>query len=98
MDFQDNNNNQELMEIFRTESEEIVERIFEGLSNLEKAPQNPELSADLYRNMHSLKGALRMVGYNNLQNIIHHIEDIFDIVKTNNVILDNKNFFIITKL
>ncbi len=98
MDFQDNDKNtQELMEIFRTESEEIIERIFENLLKLESDNTNPELSADLYRNMHSLKGAIRMVGFNNLQMIIHKIEDIFDAVNTTKIFLDKEKIHVITK-
>ena len=98
MDFQDNENNiQELFSIFQVESEEILERIFENLLLLEKSPTNKEVSASLYRDLHSLKGALRMVGFNNLQTIIHKIEDIFDKINTSSVILNKDNFLVITK-
>ncbi len=98
MDFQDNDNNtQELMSIFQSESEEIIERIFERLLALENTPDNKELSNALYRDMHSLKGAIRMVGFNNIQAIIHKIEDIFDVVNTNNLTLEIDKLNLITK-
>lgn len=98
MDFQDNDNNtQELMGIFQTESEEILERIFENLLTLDKIPGDKETSASLYRDMHSLKGAIRMVGFNNIQAIIHKIEDIFDAVNTHNIILETDKLNLITK-
>lgn len=98
MDLQDNdNNNQELMSIFQTETEDIIERIFDSLLQLEKNTANRDLSASLYRDMHSLKGAVRMVGYNNIQTIIHKIEDIFDTVNTAKVCLDVEKIRIITK-
>ena len=88
MDFQESENNiQELMSIFQTESEEILERIFENLLSLESNPNNRDLSAMLYRDLHSIKGALRMVGFNNIQNIIHKIEDIFDTINTSKIVL-----------
>ena len=80
MDIQDNDNNQELMSIFQTDTEDIIERIFDSLLKLEKKLSDRELYASLYRDMHSLKGAVRMVGYNNIQLIIHKIEDVFDYV------------------
>ena len=81
MDFNDkDNNNSELMQIFQAESEEIIDRIFSNLFSLEKTPANKELIACLYRDLHSLKGAVRMIGYNNIQMIIHKMEDIFDAV------------------
>lgn len=98
MDFQDNENNiNELMSIFQVESEEILERIFEHLLSLESNPKDRELCATLYRELHSLKGAIRMVGFNNIQNIIHKIEDIFDKVKTSNIVLDPSKITVIIK-
>ena len=96
MSFQDENIN-ELMSIFQVESEEILERIFESLHQYEKTPENRELSAALYRDLHSIKGALRMVGFNSLQDIIHKIEDIFEKINTNGYILDREKFLVITK-
>lgn len=98
MEFQDNDNNiQELMSIFQTESEEILEHIFENLMQLEKTPADKEISLTLYREMHSLKGAIRLVGFNNIQQIIHKIEDIFDTVNSNNILLDSEKINLITK-
>lgn len=89
MDFQESDNNlQELMSIFQTESEELIERIINNLIALEATPSDRELTATLYRELHSLKGAIRMVGFTNIQTIIHKIEDIFDIVNTSNIKLD----------
>lgn len=85
------------MGIFQTESEEILERIFENLMELEKNPKNRELSSILYQDLHSIKGAIRMVGFNNIQTIIHKIEDIFDAVNTTHVLLDHEKIGIITK-
>ena len=83
MDFQENDSNtQELMSIFQVESEEILERIFEELTSLGKTPDDRELTAALYRNLHSIKGAIRMVGFSNIQMIVHKIEDIFDAVNS----------------
>ena len=98
MDSQDNEkNNQELMNIFQAETEDIIDSIYDELMKLEKRPNDRALSASLYRNMHSLKGAIRMVGYSNIQLIIHKIEDIFDSVKSGNTILESEKIHIITK-
>ena len=76
MSFHDNENLQELLSIFQVESEDILERIFEELLELEKKPDDRGVSAALYRDVHSIKGAVRMVGFNNIQIILHKIEDI----------------------
>ncbi len=98
MSFQNNENNlQELMSIFQVESEDILERIFEHLIAYEANPTDRELAATLYRELHSIKGAIRMVGFTNIQNIIHKIEDIFDRINHSNLVLDSEKFLIITK-
>ena len=98
MDFQDNDNNtQELMSIFQTESEEILEHIFEHLGVLEKDCKNRDIIATLYREMHSIKGAIRMVGFTNIQMIVHKIEDIFDAANNSGLEIDKEKIFMITK-
>lgn len=76
------------MEIFRSESDEILERIFNNLFSLESTPANKELTNNVYRDLHSLKGAVRMIGYNNIQTILHKMEDIFDSVNSNKFCLN----------
>lgn len=76
------NDNKELMQLFQTESEDIIERIFSNLFILEKTPDNREVISNVYRDLHSLKGAVRMVGYNNIQMLIHKMEDIFDAINS----------------
>ena len=97
MAFQEGDNTQELMEIFHVESEEILERIFENLALLELNPRDKEVSATLYRDLHSIKGAIRMVGFTNIQTIIHKIEDIFDFVNSAGIVLDSAKINTITK-
>ena len=98
MSFNDNEQNlEELMSIFQSESEEILDRIFEKLLVYEKTPEDRENTASLYRDLHSLKGAVRMVGFSNLQMIAHKIEDIFDLVNQNNLRLDREKVNLITK-
>ena len=93
----DNNDNKELMQIFQAESEEIVDKIFNNLYALEKTPANVELINSVYRELHSLKGAVRMVGYNNIQMIIHKMEDIFDAVNDSKLELETSFLNIVTE-
>ena len=99
MSFQnnDNSNSQELMNLFQVESEEILERIFEHLIILESSPSDAEIIASLYRELHSLKGAIRMVGYTNIQTIIHKIEDMFDRTDNPNLYFNSEKIIVITK-
>ena len=90
MDFlgNENSDNKEVMSIFQAESEEIIDRIFNNLFALESTPANKEIIGFVYRDLHSLKGAVRMVGFNNIQNILHKMEDIFDGVNNDKFLLD----------
>ena len=90
MGFTDNENNKEVMAIFQAESEDILERILNNLFALESTPVNKEIIATVYRDLHSLKGAVRMVGFNNIQMILHKMEDIFDAVNNDKFILDSQ--------
>ena len=87
MDFLDNNNS-EMLAIFQGESEEILERLLNNLFALEDTPANKDLISSVYRDLHSLKGAVRMVGFNNIQSIFHKMEDIFDAVCNDKLFLD----------
>lgn len=87
MDFQDDEL-REILNIFRAESEEIIERLNNTLLELEKSPNNKDLIVILFRDAHSLKGASRMIGFSKTQNIAHKIEDILGLAKENQIQLN----------
>lgn len=87
--FENDDGKKELLEIFQNEYETIYERISENLLKLEKNSSDKELVLNLYRDFHGIKGAVRMVGYSNIQQIYHKVEDIFDYIKTNDIKLDS---------
>ncbi len=89
MDNQGNDSkNKEMFAIFQLESEEILERLFNNLFDLEKKPADKDLISTIYQDLHSIKGAARMVGFNNIQGIFHKMEDIFDAVNNGQFVLD----------
>lgn len=89
MDFQDDEL-KEILNIFRAESEEIIERLNNTLLELEKSPTNKDLIVLLFRDAHSLKGASRMIGFSKTQNIAHKIEDILGLAKENKLQLNSQ--------
>lgn len=80
----------EIIKIFQVESEEIISRINNSLLSLEKNPNDKDAVLTLFRDAHSLKGASRMVGFNNVQTIAHKIEDILGLAKENKITLNRK--------
>lgn len=72
---------EEILSIFSEESDEIVHRLNNNILTLEKNPDNKDVIMELFRDAHSLKGAARMIGFNDIQSIAHKIEDILGLAK-----------------
>lgn len=80
----------EILKIFQVESEEIISKINNSLLELEKNPNNKDAILSLFRDAHTIKGASRMVGFNNVQTIAHKIEDLLGLAKENKIQLNAK--------
>lgn len=89
MDFQEEELN-EIINIFKTESEEIIDRLNNNLLELEKDTDNKDLIVLLFRDTHSIKGAARMTGFSNVQKIAHSMEDILSLAKEDSLKLTSK--------
>ena len=68
----------DLIAIFKAETEDHLTQLDNGLVELEKHPDNVELARSLNREVHTLKGAARVFGFNKIQDIAHRIEDLFE--------------------
>jgi len=88
MEFQKDELN-EILNIFQQESAEIIAAMDEKLLKLEKA-QDKELLMLLFRDAHSLKGSARMLGFEEIQNIAHKIEDIISLIKEDKLKITSK--------
>lgn len=80
----------EILKIFQVESEEIISKLNNNLFDLEKTPNNKDTILLLFRDAHSLKGASRMVGFNNVQTLAHKMEDILGLAKDDKISLNSK--------
>lgn len=72
---------EEILNIFREESEEQIQKLNKNLLRLEANPKDSTAIAELFREAHSLKGAARMIGLNDIQTIAHKLEDVFGLAK-----------------
>ncbi|WP_297226527.1 chemotaxis protein CheA [uncultured Desulfovibrio sp.] len=68
----------ELFADFINEAKEHLETIEPNLLELEKAPDNLALLNDIFRPMHSLKGASGFLGLNRINQLAHKSENILD--------------------
>ena len=89
MEFQKDELN-EILNIFQQESTEIISAMDEKLLKLEKEPYNKELAMHLFRDAHSLKGSARMLGFEEIQNLAHKIEDIISLIRENKLNITSK--------
>lgn len=77
----------ELANLFRAESSERLQRLDAGLLQLEIDPKSSGLVDDMLREAHSLKGASRMLGLIQLQDLAHALEDQFSAARSGNLAL-----------
>lgn len=82
----------EILNIFKSESEEIIQELNDGFMQLEKNPEDKTPLKKLFQLSHSLKGASRMLGFNSIQDIAHKLEDILAFWKNDDVSI-NIEFF-----
>ncbi|MCB1177775.1 MAG: hybrid sensor histidine kinase/response regulator [Leptospiraceae bacterium] len=66
---------EELSNLFQVESEEHLNKIEEGLLEIEKDPNDLDTMHIIFRAAHSLKGAARMLGIQDIETLSHLIED-----------------------
>jgi two-component system chemotaxis sensor kinase CheA len=76
-------------EKFVDEALDNVRDLEEALLQLEEDNQNKELIERIFRAMHSLKGGGAMFGFNDLSEFTHHLETLFDLVRTGKLEVSN---------
>jgi two-component system chemotaxis sensor kinase CheA len=61
---------------FQEEATDLLQRLNEGVINLETDPSSREIIDQLLRDAHTLKGSSRMVGLMEISDVAHRMEDI----------------------
>ena len=72
---------EQYMEIFVQEAKEQLEIITQSLLDLEKNPENQEVVNEIFRAAHTLKGSSGMIGFTDIQELTHKMEDVFDSIR-----------------
>jgi len=70
--------NGEEMEIFMQETEEHIESMTKHLLEFERDPKNVEALNEVFRSVHTLKGSSGTIGFMDLQELTHKMEDLLD--------------------
>ncbi len=69
---------EEMLEIFALEAEELLQNINTNLAQLEDAPNNREALMEIRRSAHTLKGSAGIIGLKQLSALAHRVEDLLD--------------------
>ncbi|MFS0865085.1 chemotaxis protein CheA [Fredinandcohnia sp. 179-A 10B2 NHS] len=73
------------LEVFIEESKEHLQTCNEQLLNLEKDPQNITIVNEIFRSAHTLKGMSATMGYEDLANLTHQMENVLDGIRNSKV-------------
>lgn len=69
------------LEVFIDESTEHLDTLYEQLLQLEKNPEELTIIEEIFRAAHTIKGMSATMGYSDLANLTHHIENIFEEIR-----------------
>ena len=72
---------EELRLLYKTSSEEHLQKLESDLMILEKNPQDTEALEEFLREAHTLKGDSRMLGLDDIEMLVHHLEDCVEGIK-----------------
>jgi chemosensory pili system protein ChpA (sensor histidine kinase/response regulator) len=72
---------QRIMGYFIEEAKEHLNTIEQGLLNLQSTLADSEMTNELFRAAHSVKGGAAMLGLNSIQRVSHRLEDFFKVLR-----------------
>ncbi|MCP3762013.1 chemotaxis protein CheA [Domibacillus sp. A3M-37] len=73
------------LEIFIDESKEHLQAMNEHLLQLEKEPNNIKIVNEIFRSAHTLKGMSATMGYEDLANLTHKLENVLDAIRNQQI-------------
>lgn len=82
----------EMLEIFAEEAEELLRSMGEHLDLLRAEPDKRESLLEIRRNAHTLKGSAGIVGIQPLSDLAHRVEDLLDYLADNEIAGNRKVF------
>ena len=70
---------------FQEETREHLRVLNQDLLILENDSDNPKILEELEREVHTLKGSAKMMGYKEIAEITHRMEDVFGLLRQKNI-------------
>jgi len=79
-----------LRQTFRQEAAELLSELETSLLDLERAPRDTEVISSIFRTFHTLKGSSAICGLDEVSRLTHHIETVYDLVRSGKILADKK--------
>lgn len=73
------------LEVFIDESNEHLQSCSESLLVLERNPDNIEIVNDIFRNAHTLKGMSATMGFEDIADLTHKMENVLDAIRNHKI-------------
>lgn len=73
------------LDMFIDESTEHLQAINDNLLRLEKTPQDLTIIDEVFRSAHTLKGMAATMGFEDLTNLTHHMENVLDGIRNERI-------------
>ncbi|SDJ72033.1 chemotaxis protein CheA [Sediminibacillus albus] len=80
----------EYLEVFIEESKEHIQSLNDHLLELEKNPSDLSMVNEIFRSAHTLKGMSATMGYQDLANLTHKMENVLDAVRNNKLAVNTE--------
>lgn len=82
--------NSKYEDLFISEAEDYIEQVSDNILLLEKDSGNKEAVNNIFRAMHTIKGMAASMGYVDISQISHQMEDIMDLIRNDQIKLYNE--------
>lgn len=79
------NADDEILQDFMVEAGEILELLNEQLVELERSPDDHDLLNAVFRGFHTIKGGAGFLGLNNMVDVCHRSEDVFNLLRNGEI-------------
>ena len=83
--------------LFIDESKENLQKLNESLLKLESSPEDLEILNDIFRVAHTLKGMSKTMGFNNVGDLTHNMENVLDPLRSGSVKTNDKIISVLFK-
>ena len=77
------------LDIFLDESKEHLQSCNENLLALEQSPQDLAIVNEIFRNAHTLKGMSATMGFEDLADLTHKMENVLDAIRNEKITVDS---------